>query len=350
MSSLIEPAAPAARPARIRVVAWTAGAAGLIVAVALIARSGLPEIAALLRVAGWRLLWLVPLHVIPLALDANGWRRLLPRRSAPGRTYLTGAAVVREIVSAALPLRVGGEVAGIRLLMRRGVGGLAASASVVVEVTLWLLTQMLFALVGLVLLIGSPHAGNIPRYASIGLLLVAVAVVGFLLVQRHVGLFALFGRILTKVAGPNVVRIVGDPGRLDRAISDLYRDRRAVASCMAWQMSGFLVGAIETWITLRLFDHPIGFASAMIVESLSVAVQSATFVVPAGLGTQEASLVLLGATVGIPAATALALSMARRARQIALGVPAIVAWYWVEGRAAGAASEPRNPGGSRLSG
>jgi len=331
-----------------RAVAWTAGAGGLAVAIALAVRSGLPEIATLLRVAGWRLLWLAPLHLVPLALDANGWRRLLPRGATPGRAYLTGVAVVRETVSAVLPLRIGGEVAGVRLLMRHGVGGLAAGASVVVELTLWLLAQMLFALVGLVLLIGSPRAGNVPRYASLGLLLVTVAIAGFLLIQRRVGLFVILERILAKIVGRDVSRVVGDPRQLDSAIRELYGNRGALVSCMSWQITGFLVGAIETWITFQFLGRPIGFAAAIIIESLSVVVQSATFMVPAGLGTQEASLILLGAAIGIPGTAALALSMARRARQLVLGVPALLVWYWgermgasVEGDAPGARGGPR---------
>jgi putative membrane protein len=330
MSSLVEDNGSVARGGAVRFAIWAAGGAGLAVAIALVARSGLPAIAALLRGAGWRLLWLAPLHLIPLALDASGWRRLLRGQARPGRVYLTGIAVVREAVGTLLPLRVGGEIVGIRLLIRRGIDRVTAAASVVVEVTLWLLTQMLFAVIGLALVVGSPRAGSIPRYAATGLLLVALAVGAFLIIQRRVGLFVTLERVLEKVVGRDVARIAGDPRELDAAIRALYRYRAAITSCMAWQLAGFAAGAAETWITFRLLGRPVSFTAAVIVESLSAAVQSATFVVPAGLGTQEASLVLLGAAVGVPSATALALSMARRARQLILGIPATVAWYWGE--------------------
>ena len=142
---------------------------------------------------------------------------------------LTGIAVLREAVGTLLPVRVGGELAGIRLLMRSGLSGVVASASVVVEVTLWLLAQVLFAVVGLVLLIGATHAGRISRYGAVGLLIAAAAVAAFMLVQRRGGLFAMLDRLLGRIAGRAVMRAVGDPARIDDVIRALYQNPRALA-------------------------------------------------------------------------------------------------------------------------
>ena len=54
---------------------------------------------------------------------------------------------------------------------------------------------------------------------------------------------------------------------------------------------------------------------------------------PRRLGTQEASLLVVGAAVGVPAHAALALAIARRARQLGLGIPSITAWFISERRA-----------------
>ncbi|MFZ0498249.1 MAG: hypothetical protein WAU49_02615 [Steroidobacteraceae bacterium] len=51
----------------------------------------------------------------------------------------------------------------------------------------------------------------------------------------------------------------------------------------------------------------------------------------AGLGVQEASLIGFGALLGVNAELALALSLAKRMREILFGVPALLSWYWVEG-------------------
>ncbi len=42
-------------------------------------------------------------------------------------------------------------------------------------------------------------------------------------------------------------------------------------------------------------------------------------------------MVLFGALVGLPADLALAVSLTKRVRELALGLPGLAAWQWVEG-------------------
>src|SRR5271156_4063877 len=96
---------PARNPTpRVRVVIWLAGGLGLLVAIALLLRSGLADVLRFIDIAGWRLLWLVPLHLVPLSCYGCAWRSLLDDESAPSRVYLTWAAVVREAVGVLLPV------------------------------------------------------------------------------------------------------------------------------------------------------------------------------------------------------------------------------------------------------
>jgi glycosyltransferase 2 family protein len=55
-------------------------------------------------------------------------------------------------------------------------------------------------------------------------------------------------------------------------------------------------------------------------------------VIPAGLGVQEASLILFGRALGIDAELALAVSMAKRVREVLLGVVSLLSWQWMEAR------------------
>src|ERR1700722_20497065 len=172
MSSANAPARSPTRAnnTRVRVVIWLAGGAGLLVAIALLLRSGLADILRVIDIAGWRLLWLVPLHLVPLSCYGCAWRSLLDDESAPSRVYLTWAAVVREAVGVLLPVaRVGGEVVGARLLIRRGLSGTTAGASVVVELMLTVVAQLLFAITGFVLLLGYPTVGQVGRVVALGL-------------------------------------------------------------------------------------------------------------------------------------------------------------------------------------
>ncbi len=60
------------------------------------------------------------------------------------------------------------------------------------------------------------------------------------------------------------------------------------------------------------------------------ALVAAAFFVPGSAGVQEAGYVGLGAAFGVPPDMALGVSLLRRARDLALGVPILLAFQWVE--------------------
>ena len=66
------------------------------------------------------------------------------------------------------------------------------------------------------------------------------------------------------------------------------------------------------------------------------------FVIPGGLGLQEGVLVLIGPQLGIDVEAALSLAVVRRARELALGAPALAAGWWLHR----SASRPPPPGSS----
>jgi uncharacterized membrane protein YbhN (UPF0104 family) len=76
----------------------------------------------------------------------------------------------------------------------------------------------------------------------------------------------------------------------------------------------------------------VGVIDAYILESLGSGVRAAAFIVPGALGALEASYVLFGALFGLPADTALVISLSKRVRELALGVPGLLAWHWIEGQ------------------
>ena len=55
---------------------------------------------------------------------------------------------------------------------------------------------------------------------------------------------------------------------------------------------------------------------------------------PAGLGVQEAGFVLFGKLLGVPAEASIALSLAKRVRELGYAIPALLSWQWAETRRA----------------
>ena len=70
---------------------------------------------------------------------------------------------------------------------------------------------------------------------------------------------------------------------------------------------------------------------AFILESLGSGVRAAAFMLPGALGALEGGFVLFGALFGLPADTALAISLSKRVRELALGLPGLSVWHWIEG-------------------
>ena len=94
----------------------------------------------------------------------------------------------------------------------------------------------------------------------------------------------------------------------------------------ALQFVALVSAAFEIWWALRLFDHPISAASSIMLEGLTQAVRHLAFIVPAGLGVQEAALVLFGHALGIGTELALAVSAVKRLREVLCGVPPLLSW------------------------
>jgi hypothetical protein len=151
---------------------------------------------------------------------------------------------------------------------------------------------------------------------------------------RHGSLFTLLERAATRLLGgrERLPDILADSTRLDAAIRTLCARQSLLLGAMGWQFLGLVAGAAETWLALRWLGHPVGVGAAIALESLTQAARHFIFLVPAGIGIQEAGLVGVGYLLGIGSELALALSLAKRLREIAFGLPALIAWYWLEER------------------
>jgi len=307
--------------------------AGLALLIALLVREGSAILIPIAR-AGRVLLWLVPLHALPLLLDSFGWRVLIARWRETRLGTLFWIATVREGINRLLPAaNIGGEIAGIRLLAETGVDGVISAASVTTEVVLTIVSQYVFVMLGVLCLLRLTDTVQFADDVLIGLAASLPIVVLIAVVLRYGSVFERMERLATRVLGDQALRfLAGQSANLDAAIRELCGDPWRLLTAMAWQVTGMVSGSLETWLALRWLGHPVPFGAAVALESLTMTVRSFAFLVPAGLGVQEASLVGFGALLGVNGELAMALSLAKRMREILFGVPALLSWYWVEGR------------------
>jgi putative membrane protein len=307
-------------------------ALGLGVAIVLIARAGAGDIASLLSRAGWILLLLVPLQALPMLLDVLGWRVLITQPVRISALFLI--ACIRQAVNRLLPVaNIGGEIVGARLLARRGVGGTAATASIIVEVLVALIAQFLFVSLGLMCLAWRTGDSR-TSFALLAGVMVVIPALGFMILALWSGrvffraeqqVKRLFGRWLE--GQDSLIR----GADLDAAIRDLLAARARMSAALAWQFAGYVAGSLETWLALRWLGNPVTAVEAIVIESLTQAARSLFFMVPAAVGVQEAGLIGSMSLFGLAPDVALALSLAKRMREILFGIPALAAWHWMEG-------------------
>lgn len=316
---------------------YAAGVIGVVAIIAMVVHQDGHAILAAFDRAGWALLWLLPFHALPLFLDVLGWRMLLapsdPERRA-GVFVLLWIASIREACNRLLPVaNVGGEIVGIRLVKWRGIEGAAAAASIVIEVLLTLLTQYLFTALGVVLLIALiRHVGALDT-VLIALVASLPLPIGLFMLLRHGRIFSRLEEVAEKILGgrSKLTELINGKN-LDRYIRKLSSDPlRLVGSC-GWQLAGFVVGSVETWLALDLLGYSISVWDAIAIEGVTQAIRNIIFIVPAGLGVQEGGLVLFGTMIGLPPDASIALSLVKRMREVGFGVPALISWHWVEVR------------------
>ena len=312
------------RPGIIAVVAGGAAA------VSLIAWSGASAIGTQVRHASWVVPATIALHAIQQLLSAMAWRRLAGG-GPPALAAWLRIRWIREAVNALLPVaQLGGNLVGVRLLAHRGVQTARAGAGTVLDLTVEALTQFLFTLLGIAVLAAISTDQAWRPWLGGGIGLMGAGIAGFILAQRA-GLLrlveALADRISRFVPGISVEAVRGLHGELMR----LHRDRAALLHATALHLLAWLLGVGETWLALLAMGQSPGWAAALVIESLGMAARSAGFAVPGALGVQEGGFVLAAGLCGVPADAAIALSMVKRVRELAVGVPGLLAWQWTEG-------------------
>ena len=325
-------------PSRVVPLAYAGLVGGLTLFAALIVYLGIGEIARTLTSAGVGLVWVSLFHLLPIGASALGWYIVLAPVERPALRTVVSARWIAESINQLLPaLHIGGNVVRARRLARAGIPGRLAGASVVVDITLHLFAQILFTVLGLSLLLAHFRGGGVDAGVLASLVLSVAAAGAFYLLQRR-GLFSAIALLLRGLfRSADWSSVSEDAGAMDAWIDRLYRNRRTLALAECWHVLSWLLGAGETWLALRFLGHPVGLTTALVIESLGEAIRTVAFPVPGALGVQEGGFVLLGGVFGLTPGVSVALSLAKRVRELALGIPGLVVWQ-VEGAAAALAA------------
>ena len=272
-------------------------------------------------------------HLALFSLLGTAWYAVLPPPRAAGPGAVIWGRIVRDSGSEVLPLsQLGGFGMGARAATVAGLPGGLSLASTVVDVTLETLAQLVYAAVGLGLLVWLRPGAAIAKPIGTGLVIGVFAVFAFVFVQRR-GM-GVVESLAERLAPRWVPDAVEHTRALHQHIHTMYSRMAGPQLGFVLHLLGWFANGVEAWIALRLMGRPLDIGAVLTIESLLYALRSFAFFVPNAVGVQEGAYVVLGGLFGLPPDVALALSLLKRARDLTIGVPALLIWQGTEGKRA----------------
>jgi putative membrane protein len=264
------------------------------------------------------------------ATTTLGWPCLLAPDGRPAFHHFLVGRMVRDAISDISPFSpAGGLVASARLMIVKGMNGAYAAASVAADATTEAMAQVAFLAVGVliaVLYLGGSLDESLLQ-AMVAVLLLAVPGIAALIFLQKRG-----ADFVERVALRFFPQAKG--GSFRQAVHELYGAPRRLTLSSFWHLVAWIGTGVGTWMAFRLVGADISLLEAIAIEALLATLRSMAAFVPAGIGVQEGGYAALAQLFGLPAEMGLAVSLLKRAREIVLGVPALLYWQSIEGRAA----------------
>jgi putative membrane protein len=267
------------------------------------------------------------IHLVLIAVMGMAWWVLLPGTRLSISIW---GRLVRDAASEVLPLsQVGGYVLGARAIALTGVPGTSAAASTIVDVSLEFIAQIAFTGLALAWLIRLWPETPVALPVAIGLAAALFLAAGLLVAQR--GGFRLIDRLAGILGRDWLEKTAIGAAVLHSAIGEIYRRRCRLFASFGLHLVCWIAATVEIWLALRFADAPLDFGVVLVIEGLLYAVRSVAFAVPNAVGVQEGAYIMLGGSFGLTPEMALALSLLKRARDLALGLPVLAAYQLLEG-------------------
>jgi uncharacterized protein (TIRG00374 family) len=256
-----------------------------------------------LLLLGWVWIPLIVVEGLGEACHATAWRHCLSR----GHRGLPWAkiAMIRQAGMAFNYLtptaHLGGELIKGTLLGREGDTLEAATAVIVGKLALVLSQLLLVTVASAVALWIISLPIHLWLAWALGTSVFFAGIVAFFLVQRHGklgGVLRLAQRIGLK--GRRVSALTRGLSEVDQALRDFHRERPGdLLRALLWHVLGYSGGLIQAWLFLSWGGQEGLWKTGIVIWALGAWFDLVGFAVPAGVGVQEGSRVLVFHAVGL---------------------------------------------------
>jgi glycosyltransferase 2 family protein len=306
------------------------GLTGLLLGTALIGWFGFGRVVdATISVGAGGFAMICAWQLVLFAALGLAWYVLLPPDQNWRLWVLVWGRMVRDAAGNCLPFSlVGGFVLGARAVTLHGVPWPAATASTVVGVTAEFLAQIGLVLIGLLILSARSPGYSMTLPVCLGLLAALISGLAFVWLQR--GATSPLMRLSRRMLGNWVRNADAQMAAIQKELTAIYGAPWRVALCTALHLLAWFGTGCASWIAFRLLGADIDFLGALGIEALLHALLATAILVPGYAGVQEAAYVGVGALFGQPPELSLGVSLLRRARDLALGIPILLIWQFVE--------------------
>jgi putative membrane protein len=307
--------------------------AGLVAAVWIVWAVGLDAVWGAVAQAGPGGLAILCLYAaIVFVTLALAWSSLFPPAQARPLHHFYIGRLVRDSIADLSPFSpVGGMVAAARLVALKGANGAYAAATVAADATTEAMAQIAFLAFGVTLAVlhlgGIVDSGPLLQSLAAVLLLGIPGIIGLIVLQKR-------GSAFIEKLAYRFFPQAGQGVSFREAIHVIYDSPGRLAVSASWHLLAWVGAGAGTWISFQLVGAKISFLDALALEALLCTLRSVAVFVPAAVGVQEGGYAALAAMFGMPPESGIAVSLLKRAREIVLGVPALLYWQSMEGRAA----------------
>jgi putative membrane protein len=305
---------------------------GVLIALCLVSYFGFGNVVSAVGRVGWADFGLIVLWQLALFIILGAAWDVITPIAGPRRSWiLIWGRMVRDASANCLPFsQVGGFVFGARAVTLFGLEWQTATASTVVDVTAEFLAQIAFACIGLGILLARAPSSGVAVPIEVGIGLAVLACFAFVWLQK--GAAPVFARLGRRIAGNWFSDAEERVEVLQTELSLIYGHAGRLALGFIFHLLGWIGTGMAGWITYRSLGVHVDFDDALSIEALLSAAVAVAFLVPVNAGIQEAGYAGLGAIFGIPPELSLGVSLIRRARDIAVGIPVLLVWQWLEVR------------------
>ena len=117
--------------------------------------------------------------------------------------------------------------------------------------------------------------------------------------------------------------------KIDYSLFKISSNKLNIFKATITRLLGWISGALEIYVFLMIINVEVSFVDVILIEAFTGLIRSVVFFIPAGLGVQELAFVIIGSHVGLSDSVSFSMAIGRRIREIVVGLPAILTWFFV---------------------